>query len=364
MTLQTYKLDDPTGEPPHEWLVRACEVLESGRLVALPTETVYGLAARADDPAALARLAEIKGRPTDIAWTWHVGTSDALERFPRLSPAARRLAERYWPGPLTMVLPTVPPGLELAARDGWTGVRYTAEPFARALCAHADFPLVMTSANIHGNPAAVEATELTELDPSMLGLVVDGGRTRLQEASTIVKLGHGEFTLLREGLHDLAALQRTAGRRIGFACTGNTCRSPMAEGLARQLLAERLECAPERISEHGFHVCSMGVFASPGAPAANHAISTLARRGIDISGHRSSPALLEVITELDEVYCLTQSHLAALTMILPPSKAGNLQLLDPEQRDIPDPIGGSAADYQRCAQSIAEALEHRARTWA
>ena len=364
MELLTYKLDDPTGEPSHEWLARACDVLASGRLVALPTETVYGLAARADDAEALARLAEIKGRPKDIAFTWHVGSADAIERFPNLSPAARRLAERYWPGPLTLVLPSVPEGLELPARDGWTGIRYTAEPFARALCAHADFPLVMTSANRHGEPAAVEASELAGLDPNMLGLVVDGGRTRLQESSTILRMGHGRFELLREGLHDLAALRRTAGRRIGFACTGNTCRSPMAEGLARKLLSERLETTEDRIGEFGFEVCSMGVFASPGAPAADHAIATLARRGIDLSGHRSSPALLDVITGLDEVYCLTQSHLQALAMILPPSKAGNLQLLDPQQRDIPDPIGGSAADYQRCAQVIYEALEERARGWA
>ena len=364
MDLPIYKLQDPTEEPSHEWLSKACEVLESGRLVALPTETVYGLAARADDASALARLAEIKGRPKDIAFTWHVGTAEAIERFPDLSPAARRLAERYWPGPLTLVLPSVPPGLELASRDGWTGIRYTAEPFARALCAHAEFPLVMTSANRHGEPAAVEPAELASLDASQLGLIVDGGRTRLQESSTILRLGRGRFELLREGLHDLAALRRTAGRRIGFACTGNTCRSPMAEGLARQLLAERLECPPDSIQDFGFHVSSMGVFASPGAPAADHAIATLARRGIDLSGHRSSPALLEVISELDEVYCLTHSHLSALAMILPPSKAGHLQLLDPQQRDIPDPIGGSAADYQRCAQVIAEALEERAKGWA
>src|SRR5262245_1458353 len=120
--------------------------LRGGGVIAIPTETVYGLAVRADDPAALERLVELKGRAPELAFTWHVGEHAALERFPQPSALARRLAERYWPGPLTLVLPGVPQGLEHVARDGWTGARLPAHPVTAQILAALPFPVVATSA--------------------------------------------------------------------------------------------------------------------------------------------------------------------------------------------------------------------------
>ena len=364
MSPRRLRLTDPAGEPSRELLADAATVLARGGIVALPTETVYGIAARADDPRALEALADLKGRPYDKPWTWHVGTIGALESFPDPRPNVRRLAERYWPGPMTLVLPGVPAGLELAARDGWTGIRYTAEPLARALCTYTEFPVVMTSANRHGERPATDSAGLAELDLERVELVIDSGTTRLQEPSTILKIGQGHFELLREGLHDLDALRRTSGMRIGFACTGNTCRSPMAEGLARAALAERLCGEPSHIGEFGFEVRSMGVFASSGCRASAHAIEVMAERGVEISGHASSPALPEVIEQLDVLYCMTHAHRSALGLLLPPGRDGHLRLFDPEERDIPDPVGGTMADYRRCAQHIAECIEVHAREWA
>jgi len=363
MSPKTLKLADPSGEPSRPLLEEATAVLAAGSLVALPTETVYGVAARADDPRALERLCRAKGRPLEMPWTWHVGSIEALEAYPSCSPMVRRLAERYWPGPMTLVLPGVPKGLELSSKDDWCGVRYTAEPVARALCTYAPFPVVMTSANRHGERPATVAEGLGPLELGDADLILDGGATRLQEASTILRIGRGRFEFLREGLHDLAALRRTAGLRIGFACTGNTCRSPMAEGLARHMLAERLQCDRESLGDFGFEVCSMGVFASSGSPASPSAVSALEERGFDISHHRSSPALPEVIQSLDELYCLTQGHKSALELVLPPGRGGHIRLLDPELGDIPDPIGGTAADYVRCAAKIASCIEMHLPEW-
>ena len=113
----------PDEAPARELVERVGAILARGGLVAMPTETVYGVAARADLPQALAALTELKGRPEDLALTWHIGSPSALKSPDRLSPPARRLADRYWPGPLTLVVPGVPPGLEGAARDGWIGIR-------------------------------------------------------------------------------------------------------------------------------------------------------------------------------------------------------------------------------------------------
>ena len=102
------------------------EVLEAGGVAALPTETVYGLAARADERAALERLCELKGRSQPTGLTWHVGSREALSRFDAQRQIVARIAASHWPGPLTLVLSGVPDGLEHVARDGWTGVRFPA----------------------------------------------------------------------------------------------------------------------------------------------------------------------------------------------------------------------------------------------
>jgi len=346
------------------WLPAALEVLEGGRLVVLPTETVYGVAARADDPRALERLRQAKGRPPGLAFTWHVASPAALEAYPGTGACARRLAERYWPGPLTLVLPGVPAGLEEVAREGWTGLRCTAGEFSSALCEAAPFPVVMTSANAHGQAEMTEAGELAGLELAGDDLVLEAPGVKLPGSSTVLLLGGGRFELLREGLHDLERLRATAGLAIGFACTGNTCRSPMAEGIARAALARRLGTSLEGVADFGFRLESMGVMAAVGAPAAEHAVATLRERDIDISRHVARQATPEGVAELDRVYCLTESHRAALASLLPPKRTGHLELLDPEGRDIPDPIGGSAEVYRACAERIEACIEARLEDWA
>ncbi len=349
----------------------ALGLLAQGELVAIPTETVYGIAARADLPAAVEKLRALKGQPDGRALTWHVGrATDALPYVRALAPLARRLAERYWPGPLTLVLSGRPPGVPLGplgVQDQPTfGVRLPAHKATSDLLAAADFPVVATSANRHGEPPLVDASAVAKAFGERLALVLDGGPSRLAEASGVLRVVPGSFELLREGLLPTDDLRRTAGLRIAFVCTGNTCRSPMAEGIARSLLAERLGGGggPAVLEAFGFEVLSMGVFASQGSPAASHAIEAMAEAGIDIADHRSRPALPERLRSLDLVLCLTEGHADALRHSLPPDAGGHIELLDPTGADIPDPIGGSRDDYRRCAMSIRAALEVRLDDWA
>ncbi|HEX6884202.1 MAG TPA: L-threonylcarbamoyladenylate synthase, partial [Planctomycetota bacterium] len=218
-----------TGDapPPRALVTRVREVLARGGLCALPTETVYGLAARADRPEALEAMRVLKGRPAELTFTWHVASRAAIEPFEALRPLARRLVERYWPGPLTLVLRGVPPGLEHVAKGGWTGLRLPAHRATGELLAACDFPVVMTSANRHGAAPLTRAEEVAAQFDGALEVVVDGGPARLGEASGVLALGPGRFELLREGLLRLEDLRRTAGLRLAFVCTGNTCRSPM-----------------------------------------------------------------------------------------------------------------------------------------
>ena len=356
--------------PAPELVARVDEVLRSGGVAALPTETVYGLAARADDPRAVAALVQLKNKPAGSPLTWHVGRREALADFPRIPPTVRRLVERYWPGPLTLVLPGVPAGLGPIADDGWTGIRFPAHRGTAELLAQLDYPVAMTSANEHNEAPASDAAEVERVFEGRVALVVDGGAARLGESSAVLRLGEGRFELLREGLVSPADLRRTAGLRIAFVCTGNTCRSPMAEGLAVRLIAERLGWKPERgdprehLALFGFEVSSMGVAAGHGGPPASHAVDVLRSAGMDISGHRSQPVIPERVATLDRIYCLTASHRAMLLGVLPPSAGERVELLDPEGSDVPDPIGGGPEVYRACAEAIAGFLKSRLGDWA
>src|SRR5688572_17681993 len=353
--------------PPPAVLARVRDCLARGGICALPTETVYGLAARADQPAALEALRVIKGRPGELTFTWHVASRNAVEPFEALRPLVRRLVERYWPGPLTLVLRGVPAGLEHVARAGWTGLRFPAHRAASALLEACDFPVVMTSANHHGETPLTRAADVAARFDGALELVVDGGPARLGEASGVLALGPGRFELLREGLLALSELRRTAGLRIAFVCTGNTCRSPMAETLARKLLGERLHAGgagQPSLADFGFELASMGIFAASGAPASAGALEFMAERGLDLRSHRSRQATPEVLLRQDRIYGLTESHVEALRVQLPPGRTPPLELLDPAGADIADPVGGPRAAYQRSAADIERALRARLEEWA
>ena len=364
MTGSTERIAWDAQSPARAARRRAGELLGAGELVVLPTETVYGVAARADADGAIDRLRALKGQGEGVPLTWHVGERRALERFARVSPMAHRLAERYWPGPLTLVLPGVPEGLERAARDGWTGVRLPAHLGTSRLLEKLSFPVVATSANRTGEPPLMDPDAIEQVLGGEVALLLDGGRPQLGEASVVLRIGPGHFEVLRPGIIGEEQLRETAGLRIGFVCTGNTCRSPMAEGIARDLVARRLEVPPGRVTEFGFTFHSMGVLGGSGSPPSQHAVDVLREQGIDISGHRSRPVVPQEIKALDRVFALTAGHMDSLRMLLPPGGTRNCELLDPVGGDVPDPIGGPREEYERCAERLRKAIEARVDDWA
>ena len=180
----------------------AADVLAAGGAVVLPTDTVYGVVVRADLPGAVERLAELKDRAAEQPVAVLVASIGQAEAVGVLSPAARRLAERWWPGPLTLVLPRRPGlGWDLGEPAATVGVRVPDHDLVRDL-AEALGPLATTSANRHGEPTPPTAVEAAATLARPPDLVVDGG-TCAGQASTVVDVTGTEPVVLRPGPIDL-----------------------------------------------------------------------------------------------------------------------------------------------------------------
>jgi L-threonylcarbamoyladenylate synthase len=182
-------------------VARAAALLREGGVVAIPTDTLYGLAADPWNSAAVAKVFTIKGRPDDRALPLVAASVDQVEQWiGEMDPIARRLAQRFWPGPLTMVM-HAPSALAPGVTAGGTtvGVRVPAHAVTRALCAAFERPVTATSANISGHAATDDPEKVAETLVSGLDLLLDAGTTPGGPASTIVDLTHGEMRLIREG---------------------------------------------------------------------------------------------------------------------------------------------------------------------
>jgi tRNA threonylcarbamoyl adenosine modification protein (Sua5/YciO/YrdC/YwlC family) len=354
----------------------AAKLLRDGQVIVFPTETVYGVGASAASREAVDRLQKVKGRPAGKPFAVLVAQpGDAQGYVEDLSRVGRRLMQKAWPGPLTLIadVPSVfdperwkeklphllPPVPELVFHDGTVGLRCPAQEIAQRVLELAGVPVVASSANRAGNVPPFDADDaLRELD-GHVSLVLDAGPTRYSAASTIVRLRGDEWNVVREGVLAERYLRKLTTLTLLFVCTGNTCRSPMAEALARMEVAQRLDCGEDELaSEHGVTITSAGVFAPPGLPASEEACEEVRQRGGSLDGHRTQPLSVDRIREADAIFCMTEPHRQSVLALLPEA-ADRVMLLDPSGGDIADPLGGGPAKYRACADQIQAAVKKR-----
>ena len=300
--------------------------------------------------------------------------------------AAERLARRFWPGPLTLVLPASPEAPRSVQEAGRIALRPAADPVSAAILGTWGKALFSTSANRRDRPPALDVPAALEalarapggeaievaLVPTGAGESAargsGGGRTGLP--STIVDAGADPPRIVREGaipaeairevvgdLEDARYLRRVTSRpyRVLVVCTGNTCRSPMAEGLLRA-----------RFTELGIEaeVRSAGTFAVIGAPAQGHAVATAATAGIDIRGHVARQLSEEMVAWSDTVLCMARPHAAAVRSMDSTADVRLVAELAPEGQpgdEIRDPMGWDEdvyrqvfADMRVCLEAFAE----------
>jgi L-threonylcarbamoyladenylate synthase len=187
----------PEHDP--QTLLRALEVLQSGGLVAFPTDTVYGVGARAFDQAAVKNIYKAKDRPVEKAIPILIGDVDDLVKVTIAVPEiAMKLAARFWPGPLTLVVPKHPELSATVSAGPTIGVRIPSHSIARALLRLAG-PMAVTSANLSGQPSPTTANEVFAQLGGRIALILDGGISPGGVPSTVVDCTGGEPQILRAG---------------------------------------------------------------------------------------------------------------------------------------------------------------------
>ncbi|WP_435645624.1 L-threonylcarbamoyladenylate synthase [Butyricicoccus porcorum] len=205
------KLLRPSGDPTA--IEQAGALLRAGEVVGIPTETVYGLAADALNPQAVARIFEAKGRPQDNPLIVHIAEIETVHEIAaEFPPEAQALAEAYWPGPMTIILPKLD-RIPMVTSGGLNtvGIRFPSHPMAQAIIRAAGTPLAAPSANTSGRPSTTTAQHVMEDLNGKIAAVVDGGACSVGVESTVVSLCGERPRLLRPGGISLEQLRAVLG---------------------------------------------------------------------------------------------------------------------------------------------------------
>lgn len=376
-------VDLQRSEDPRDLVHRAVQVLAEGGVVGVPTDTVYAVVASGLSETAVQRLQSLDigcysqqgkanesfdksqlGRPTSsplAPMAIAIPSAQAAEDYmPSASKLARRLARRCWPGPVLLLAccdqaeslaSRLPSSVQqqVVADDGCVGFRVVSHSVFRQLHRFLAGPIVIRSAYSPTGSPVTTGEELAALVGEQIPLILDDGATRYGGPSTIVRVVGEQFEVVREGVVETAAITQFAKPLLAVVCTGNTCRSPMAEVMLR----ERLRTLTGR--EDAVGVVSAGLAAFQGDRASNQAVEVMGRRGLDLTGHASQPISEQILQLADVVLTMTRNHRDAILSKYPEA-AARVHTLRVDGGDITDPVGSPIEVYQACADQIDEQL--------
>ncbi len=362
----------------HAQIRQAAQALRDGGLVVLPTETVYGVAAVASHPDAVRKLRALRGGNLgggdlrgagEKPLTIHLDRPEAaMQYIGTASPLSQRMMRKLWPGPVGLTFRVDAAQRHAASRklelreadvfdsEGNITLRCPHHTVATDVLMETALPVVLALAGNDSAGARHVEQFLATVD-GRVDLVLDAGPTVFAKPSTIIQVNPDGYTITRTGIYDERIIERLMRTTVLFVCSGNTCRSPMAEAIARKLVADRIGVAQDSIESKGYSVMSAGAAAFPGARATPEAADAVKSLGGDLSKHRSKPLMPELINQADVIFTMSNAHRQAVLAISPAS-VGKVSTLDPS-KDIEDPIGGDASLYHELADELQQLINKR-----
>ncbi len=333
---------------------KVIEILRNGGVVAIPTETVFGLIADARNKDAVERIYEIKERPREKPFTVFVPDKSWITQLGSYGhPGVKKLIDKFMPGPITLVLKAKPDAPSAVVSDeGKIGIRIPDHPVVRDILSRIDFPLASTSANISGKPPLFSHKDVEAHLGDRVDFVfpqdADGNLP-----STVLDVSDKVPVLKRKGPVSLLDIEETIGDEIKFSedlimtviflCTGNTCRSPMAAWILKNKLGSDLLLNVD--------VVSRGTDAMNGMPMNELAIEVLVEKGYRVGPHFSQKLTPADIKAADVIYCMEKYHLEKVREMDSKNVA---KMFMPDGEEVPDPIGHQLSFYR----IVREMIEH------
>lgn len=334
---------NPTVDP-SDLVRRTHEALAAGATVVLPGDCGY---------LALWRPGTCVALPNPALLVWGPQEAAALGLSP--PPVAHRLMLRAWPAPLVIEVPVSAP--LPTVENGFVRLRLPEHPlFDFVVPAVNDLGPVLV-ADL-GASTAEEALARLGTDP---GVAVRAGARDTSARPSVVRATAAGYDIVELGAFAKDEIDRLAARIVLFVCTGNTCRSPLAESLTKKLLSDRLNCTVDELPARGFWVLSAGVAADSGSPASAESCAVAAEFGADLSRHASRPVNPQLLLAADDVIAMTRGHTYALAARYPDT--GPTARLLCGDADLDDPIGAGMDVYRECARTVVGHLERIIPEW-
>lgn len=340
--------------PENEKIRKAANFIKKGKLVALPTETVYGLGVDGLNPEAIKLLFEVKKRPKSKPIPLLISDFTDMERLGKDIPQeAWKLTDKFWPGPLTIILyatdlvPNIIKGKNLTV-----GIRMPDNKIALSLIESSQTPIACSSANISGDKEPNSAQEVIVSLQDKINLIINGGKTKFGVPSTVLDLTCERPTIIRQGaIKTKKLLEVLNAKHILFVCTGNTCRSIIAEQLFFKMAKEKNLLV---------EVESAGTSAINEGNVSSLTLKILEKEGIISPSKAFSKPLTErMIKKVDLILVMEDYHLKKVLDISPSAKKKTFFLTEYaglEKKEIPDPVGGSWEGYETCLIEIKKCL--------